>query len=268
MSDFKKTFVYIGNWNKTPVEHGFGICRYNTETGEPELIKSVFDEISVGATCIDSRRNILYCTNEIATYPGYFSGGGGQVYAFAVDPETGDLTKINHQPSYGTFPSYVAVDAIGGYLLVVNHTDHTPITRSIKDTSEKYRISLEYDDATTVLYRLNDDGSIGDPCDIYKHSGNGPLPKQSHPQLHSVMMSPSGNLFAACDKGGDQIFFFRINRQENQSAGARQCNILPGVAMPRLTSPEYPAASRRVFRRRRIKIIWQYSINVCINKHY
>lgn len=235
MSDYKNTFVYVGNWGKTPTGCGFGICRYNTETGGLELIKSVFDEIAVGATCLDAKRNILYCTNELATHPGYVLGGGGQIYAFAIYPETGDLTEINHQPSYGTLPSSVAVDATGKYLIATNHTGHTPITKSVKDASGKYRIALEYDDATTILYPLNDDGSVGDPCDIYKHSGNGPLPKQSHPHPHQVMMSPSGNLFAVCDKGSDQIFFFRINRETEklEVCGGEGYKSIPG------SSPRY-----------------------------
>ena len=45
MSALKKTFVYVGNWNldKASTGCGFGIFRYNTETGDLELINSVFD---------------------------------------------------------------------------------------------------------------------------------------------------------------------------------------------------------------------------------
>ena len=85
---------------------GFGICRYNGETGELKLINNVFDGVIVGATCLESKRNILYCSHESTTLPGYFLGGGGLVYAFAIDPETGDLTEINHQPSYGSLVAF------------------------------------------------------------------------------------------------------------------------------------------------------------------
>jgi 6-phosphogluconolactonase len=221
ISDYKSTFLYVGNrtskpssWETKPTTgKGFGIFKYNTMTGDLALIQSpVMDKISVGATCRDSKRNILYAVDEVMTQPGYLKGGGGQVYALAIDPETGTLTEINHQSSYGSLPAHVAVDADGKYLIVVSHTGSAPVTKTVKDASGKYRIVLEYDDATTVLYRLNDDGSIGDPCDIYTHSGNGPDPEQSHPRIHSVMASPSGNLFAVCDKGSDALYFFRINR--------------------------------------------------------
>jgi 6-phosphogluconolactonase len=221
ISDYS-TFVYVGNFMAKPSSwdtsrttgKGFSIFRYNSIAGELELIKTaVLDSISVGSTCIDAKRNILYCTDEVMTQPAFQKGGGGLVYALAIDPKTGDLTEINHQPSYGSLPSYAAVDAAGKYLIVVSHTGNAPITKTVKDASGKYRIVVEYDEAATVLFRLNDDGSIGDPCDICTHSGNGPDPEQTHPRIHSVMMSPSGNLFAACDKGSDKLYFFRINRK-------------------------------------------------------
>jgi 6-phosphogluconolactonase (cycloisomerase 2 family) len=169
------------------------------------------DHIGVGATCLDAKRGILYCVHEFMTQPGYFRGGGGLVYALKINPNTGDLTELNHQPSYGSLPAYVAVDLNGKYLISVSHTGNTPITRTTKDASGKYKVVVEYDEAGTVLFRLNKDGSIGDPCDIYKHVGSGPDTEQTHARLHSVMMSPSGSLFAVCDKGSDKLYFFGIN---------------------------------------------------------
>jgi 6-phosphogluconolactonase (cycloisomerase 2 family) len=209
------TFVYIGNWDryKSPTGNGFGICSYDVDTGNLTLLKSVFPNITVGAACRHPHRDILYCTDEYDTLPGNFLGGGGQVYALAIDPETGDLTEVNHCPSFGSLPSSLTVDAHGDYLLVTHHTDRVPVTKIVSETSGKFQITLEYDDATTVLFPLRQDGSIGEPYDVYKHSGSGgPLPRQTHPQLHSVKMVPSGNLFVVCDKGNDECVLFGINR--------------------------------------------------------
>jgi len=234
-------FVYIGNFTETPsswttpptTERGFGIFRYDKVTGELEPIKSaVMDKISVGAACLDSKRNILYCVHEALTQPGHFRGGGGLVYALAINPKTGDLTEINHQPSYGALPAYPAIDATGKYLIVVNHTGNTPITRTVQDASGDYRVVVEWDEAATVLFRLNDDGSIGAPCDIYKHSGSGPDSEQTHARVHSVMMSPSGNLFAVCDKGADMLYFFRINRKAEKLEVCSRYKSFPG-SLPR-----------------------------------
>jgi 6-phosphogluconolactonase (cycloisomerase 2 family) len=231
-------FAYIGNWDvrKSTPHNGFGICSYDSETGALKLIGSAFPMISVGGACLESRRGVLYCVDECTTLPGYFLGG--QVYALAIDPGTGDLTEINHRPSYGSLPSSVAVDATGQYLIVTHHTDRVPITKVAEDVPGKYRITLDYDDATTVLFPLGEDGSIGEPCDVYRHTGDGgPLAKQTHPQIHSVMMSPSGRLFAVCDKGNDELLLFRINRETRrlETCGATAFKSIPG------SSPRYTA---------------------------
>jgi 6-phosphogluconolactonase (cycloisomerase 2 family) len=213
-----RIFAYIGRWDMygSQTGNGFGICRYDAETGRFEAVKSAFPQVTVGAACLEPTRTVLYCTNETATYPGNFRGGGGEVYALAVDSHTGDLREINRRPSYGSQPAYVAVDGTGRYLIVVHHTGREAVTKVRRPPNGKYRIDLEYDDATTVLFPLSSDGSIGDPIDIYTHSGaGGPLAKQTHPQLHSVTASPSGALFAVCDKGNDEIVMFKID----ESAG-------------------------------------------------
>jgi 6-phosphogluconolactonase (cycloisomerase 2 family) len=205
-------FAYVGNWKIDGDGYGISICRYDVQAGTLEYLKTVLPEISVGATFLDAPRNILYCTDERSNHPAYGPGGGGRVYALAIDPESGDLTEINQQPSYAALPSYVTADRDRNYLLVTNHAREVAVAGSAQDVSGKYRLFTHFDDATTVLYRLNSDGSIGDPCDIRKHSPGGPGGKYRNPHPHSVNMSPSGELFAVCDKGADQIVVYRIDR--------------------------------------------------------
>lgn len=215
-----EVFAYVGNWKiDGDAGYGFSICRYDVKAGTLEFVKSAFPEISVGATYLDARRGILYCTDERSNHPGYGPGGGGRVYALAIDPASGDLTEINQQPSYAALPSYVTPDQDRDFLVVTNHAREVAVAKSVRDESGEYRLVTEFDDATTALFRLNADGSIGAPCDIYKHSAAG-LGGGSYrsPHPHSVNMSPSGELFAVCDKGGDQIVFFRIDRAAGKLA--------------------------------------------------
>ena len=223
-----KFFLYIGNrvekpssWDtKAPVGKGFGVFSFDPQSGAVHFIKSVHEHISVGEMCIDPRRNILYAVDEVMSRPSMGKGGGGGVYAFSIDPRSGDLTEINNQPSYGSLPSHLAIDYEGKYLIVINHTGNTPITKTVKDKSGHYRIVTEYDDATTVLFRLHEDGSIGDPYDVVVHSGSGPDPEQTHPRVHSVVRSPFGELFAVCDKGTDDFFMYCI---EHNKAKLKVC---------------------------------------------
>ena len=210
----ENTFVYVGNWDRFHAGNsGIGIFRFDEQNGKLTFLNSVAPDVISDTACLDHKRGILYYTDQHFTRPRGAMGSAGLIHAFRIDPETGDLTAINAQQSYGTLPAYIAVDATGEYLIVTHHTDRVAVNRVTKEGG-KFHIGLAYDDATTVLFRLGRDGAIGEPVDIYTHDGHGgPLEKQTHPQLHCVVMPPSGSFFAVCDKGNDRIFMFRINRE-------------------------------------------------------
>ena len=241
-----RTLVYVGNFSSKPTnwetpkptDRGFGIYTYNSANGDLELLESgVLGNISVGATCVNAQHTVLYCTHEFMTQPDYFKGGGGLIYSLAIDQRTGELNEINHQPSYGSLPSYPAIDATGRYLIVTNYTGGTPITKPVKDPPGNYRIVVEYDVAAVVLFRLDADGSITDPCDMFERTGSGPGPEQTHSRFHSVMRSPLANLFLVCDWGSDRIYMFRINAQ---SAKLEVCGDGPYQSIPG-SKPRYSA---------------------------
>ncbi len=220
MTDTSYSFVYVGNFRMRPQTwgmpqpsgYGIGICRFDNETGELTPLKVVHDHITAGNALLDARRNAIYFGHEDMTLPDRPYGGGGQVFAFAIDATTGDLTEINHQPSYGALPVSLAQDPTGNYLIVPHHTGSFPVTKVKRDQAGRYSTISEYDDASIVMFPLAEDGSIGDPCDIFIQTGaGGPLKQQTHPHLHSVSMSPSGKLFLVGDKGNDQILMFRID---------------------------------------------------------
>ncbi|UPG74513.1 lactonase family protein (plasmid) [Roseomonas gilardii subsp. gilardii] len=81
----------------------------------------------------DPVRQILYVVHEALTLPGHHLSGGDQVIAYRVDLKTGSLTEISRQPSFGTLPAFSALDTQREFLLLANHTGHTPVTRSERD---------------------------------------------------------------------------------------------------------------------------------------
>lgn len=211
-----KQFCYIGNWGKDSTSIGYTVCEFAPETGIITPLETQFSGLSVGAHCVDNEKHLLYTADEKSEYPGMRHGGGGEIHCFSIDPEAGHLTLVNSKPSYGVMASYVARDLKGEFLVATNHGSRNYVTHIVRDEQGKYRQEVLHDDATVVLYRLNPDGSIGDACDVYFAQGTGPDPQQFMPHLHSVVFSPDGAFFLVCDKGGDQIFTFRIDRERGK----------------------------------------------------
>ncbi len=239
-----KTICYIGNWWES--DKGFWVkggtstigicaCDYNEETGELKPFAQFHEEICVGMQAIDQERSVLYAVDEKLTDPGYICGGGGAVYAFKIDPETGSLTLLNKVPSFGTLTSYVMLDPKGRFLVVTNHSCHNFVTKIRKNDAGEFERVVEYDDATTVLYELEEDGSIGRVCDVYYAKGSGPLEQQTLSHPHSANFAPLGDFFLMCDKGGDLVHSLRIDRKNKKLVLCDLFKTDPGM-MPRYSA--------------------------------
>ena len=220
-----KYICYVGNWWEA--DKGFWIaggksttgvcaCDYDPASGSLTQFQSTNTEICVGGQCVDAKRGVLYAVDEKLTDPAYRVGGGGAVSAFKIDPETGALTLLNRVSSFGVLTSYVAVDPTSQFLVVTNHTSHNYITRIVKNDEGEYVPVVVHDDATIVLYELNEDGSIGKAVDVYCCYGTGPLGQQTLSHLHSVYFAPLGDFCLICDKGGDLVHTLRIDRDKKK----------------------------------------------------
>ena len=203
-----KAFAYVGKWEHDPSGNalGFDVFAYDAETGGMTYTGTAAPQVTVGAAHYDGKHGVLYAVDEIEKLPGCVAGGG-RIYAFRVDRETGMLTELNHRPSLGVRPSYVTTDAQGKYLICTNHSGKNPVTKAFKGLDGKYHLTALYDDANTVLFSLNEDGSIGEALDMYLHTELG---KQTNPHPHCVVRSPLGELFIVNDKGGDRIYVYAV----------------------------------------------------------
>ncbi|MFT4212918.1 MAG: beta-propeller fold lactonase family protein [Microbacterium sp.] len=214
-----KTFAYIGQFErfKEPIKDAFTICDYDERSGAVRPIEAKFPGISVSSTYLDTARRVLYATDEGVTYDQAQHGYAGRVFAFRIDPVSGDLEEINHSPSYGSLPSSSTLDPTGRFLLVTHHTDRVPITRVEGDRESGFRVVQEYDAATLVLFAVGEDGAIGAPLDVVTFMGTGGAHRvQTHPQLHAVVRSPSGGFYVICDKGEDRIYTVAIDEAEGR----------------------------------------------------
>lgn len=213
----RKRYAFVGTWEDFG-GHGEGVYVYelNRETGAMKETDHLcgFRNSSILSISPDKQR--LYATIEDKNYQGQWGAGGG-VLALAFDAEKGKLSVLNERAALGACTSYISVDPSGQYVLITNHGSGLDvITRVVLDAQGRYKIVNEYDDSTLVLFRLCQDGSLGEACDLHKHTGKGALKVRGQvcSHLHSVNFDPSGQWALVCDKGCDRIYVYRLDREK------------------------------------------------------
>jgi len=166
---------------------------------------------------MDTKHHILFALNETINRNKSRPGGGGNIFEYHFDPRTGQPESVSVIPTLCPNPSYLSLSADGRYMIVANHGSKNYITKIAKDIDGKYFADVQFDDSLVELFRMKEDGCVGELVDFKKHLGSGPSGARqfnSHP--HSVVRSPSGKLFAVCDKGSDQIYMYQIDYEKEK----------------------------------------------------
>lgn len=226
-----KTYVYVGNWSfqaKPAKGKGITIYEYTPETGDLTLVETICPDVAAGQLYLDEKNGILYSNDECGERRGEV-GGGGYLLSFRIDPATGKLTKLNQKDSLSPEPSYLCLDRSGKYLVTCHCADPWHVTKIVRNPDGTFTNQVLFDDTSLVLFRIQEDGSLGAVCDVALTPGTGGKgansqvnvdPVSGHVQLvqvisrlHAVVASPSGELLAACDKGMDRVYTYRIDRE-------------------------------------------------------
>ncbi len=152
--------------------------------------------------------------------------------AYRFDPSTGRMTLVSEKESLCPEPSYVCLDPTGKYLLTCHCADPWHVTKIVRNEDGALSNEVLFDDAGIVMFRILEDGSLGEACDVAVNPGTGGNdprsqvnvdPVSGHIQLvevisrlHSVVASPSGKIFVVCDKGMDRVYTYRINYESER----------------------------------------------------
>ena len=157
-------FVYVGTYTHKKSE-GIYIYRMNPESAHLKPVGKVANINNPSFLTVDPQRRYLYTVNEIQ-----LSGGerSGQVSAYFIDQNSGELTFLNSKSSRGAGPCYVSADKTGRYVLVAN-----------------------YSSGSICVLPVMDDGSLGDATDFVQHEGFSVNSKrQEGPHAHSIIVDP------------------------------------------------------------------------------
>ena len=176
--------VWIGTYTG-PQSQGIYAFRFDDETGTLSPLGLAAETPSPSFLALHPNGKVLYAVNETHDGP----GNSGMVTAFAIDPASGRLTKINEQPSRGADPCHLAVDATGQYLVVANYTG-----------------------GNFVVFPLAEDGRLAAASSILANRGSGPNhERQDGPHAHDVVFDAANRFLIAVDLGLDQLFVYRFD---------------------------------------------------------
>jgi 6-phosphogluconolactonase len=120
-------------------------------------------------------------------------GDQSDVSAFKVDPQTGMVTFLNRQSTYGLNPVHLVVDASNRFLVIAN-----------------------YATGSLALLPIAPGGELEPVCDLLLLPGEtGPHRQQqsfSHP--HQLLLDSAGSCLIVPDKGLDRTFIVEIDGEK------------------------------------------------------
>ena len=189
------SFMYVGSFTAPNRGRGDGITVYQRAgTGRWTQIQIVKDLENPSFLITDQQGRCLYTVHS----------DGDHASAYRIDPATGRLALIGHQPTGGQNGVHLAIDATGKALVVAN-----------------------YASGTLAVLPINADGSLAALSDLATLPGT-PGPhriQQPSSYPHHCPFDPTGRFIVVPDKGLDKVFVFRLDA----AAGTLAANDPPWV---------------------------------------
>lgn len=234
-------YALVGNWRIQEGEKGISVYLYHPENGKMDLIETSFRHVSVGMQFLDEERNLMYVVDDRGS-DREKDGGGGYVLALSLDPETGRIRLINEKHTLLPKPVWLWVDQSRKYLLVVHHLNDHYASKVVKDENGAFCSQIEYDDGGVVVFRLKEDGSLGEICDVSTIKGEYFGNHYKRPRQHCICADPKGDIYVVSDKGLNRLYTYRLDRengklvplsiyQEKEGTAPRHCCFHPTLPL-------------------------------------
>ncbi|TYS17705.1 lactonase family protein [Rossellomorea vietnamensis] len=170
---------YIGYFGTYTKEESEGVYQFTLDTEKKEIT-----EVKLAAA-LDNPTYLTISEDHKNLYAVSKEGEYGGITAFAIQPETGELAKLNNQASQGSAPCHVSVDSTNSQVVTANY--HTTKIES---------------------YLTNEDGSLKPVVSVIEHEGSGPHARQEKPHMHFAGFTPDNQYIIAVDLGSDRIITY------------------------------------------------------------
>jgi len=186
--------MYVGTYTRRESfvvgkSTGIQICKFNTTTGEISFVETIVGISNPSFLVIHPNGRFLYSVSELGERIEGRPAGG--IAAFQIDPQTGSLTFINTQPSMGTGPCHVIVDATGRFVLAAN-----------------------YGSGSVVVLPISPDGSLAPSSDFHQHEGSSVNPqRQNEPHAHSINLDATNSFALVPDLGLDKVLIYAFDAE-------------------------------------------------------
>lgn len=162
----------------------------------------------------DCRRSLLFSTSEVRSTDGRPEGA---LYAFSIDPQSGELKQINRVLTGGTGPAYVSYDEASATLITANIWG-----------------------GSVASFNVQPDGRLSERRSLITHDAKGSNIEsrlQDGPHPHSIAFDPERKFALSCDRGADRVFIYRHDAQDSRLIPANP----PSIATPRGNGPRHLA---------------------------
>jgi 6-phosphogluconolactonase len=182
-ADSTKFWVFVGTYTDGKSK---GIYRMVLDTAsgklsEPSLAAQVD---SPSFLAIHPTHKYLFTVNETSG-----TDKTGAVTSFALDPKSGELTKLNQQSTVGDGPCHLVVDATGKNVLVAN-----------------------YGGGSVAVLPIGPDGKLAPASDFIQHTGKVfDLKRQGKPHAHSINLDRRNRFAVVADLGLDRVFVYKFD---------------------------------------------------------
>jgi 6-phosphogluconolactonase len=178
--------LYVGTYTDGGRSEGIYLVRMDRRSGQLRRVGSVAAGANPSFLAVHPNGRVLYAVNELEKYK---ERATGAVSAFAIDRDTGALTRLNEQPSEGGAPCYLSVDRSAQVVLVANYVG-----------------------GSIALLPIQPNGALAPAAHVVQHTGKGPnAERQAAPHAHCILPDPSNRFALAADLGVDRVFVYHLD---------------------------------------------------------
>ena len=184
---------------------GIYVLQFDRKTATFTILQTITDKRNPNFLAVAPSRKQLYVICGEGLTP---EDRTGSVLAFAIDPQTGMIKKLDQQSSEGRGPAHVSVDPKGRFAYVAN-----------------------YGQGNFAIYPIEADGALGKAKQVLQFAGAGfDTALQKAPFVHSVIPSADGKFIYTSSLGLDRIMVYGVSDSGDfQPANPPYASSTPGA---------------------------------------